>query len=68
MKWKLSPLFIVLISNFGFTANEEKNDKECQDSFLCTPSEKCLYYQEQINEIKKTEKVETKNEILSTLR
>ena len=68
MNWWLSLSFIFLTPNFESNASDEKNDKECQESFLCSPSENCPYYQEQISEIRNASKYETKNEILSSLR
>ena len=68
MSWRLLTLFAVLILNFDFIGNEEKNDKESKDTFLCTSSKSCQYYQEQVKEIRNAERVETKNEILFTLR
>ena len=56
-------------SNLEFIVNEEEtNDSECQEFFLCIPSESCQYYQEQLIEITKTDRIQSKNDILSNLR
>ena len=68
MKWRTIIQILVWISNFESTVNEDINDKECQESYLCTPIENCQYYQEQLNEITETKRIETKNEILAILR
>ena len=68
MKWKMLILIILLVSSFSPSSSQEQNDKECQDSYSCTPNENCQFYQEQISELTRSKVIETKNKILTTLR
>ena len=56
---------IVLLSS---RISADNVDKECEESFLCSPSESCEFYQQQITEIQKARKAETKREIFTKLR
>ena len=67
----LDMIFCVLILVFllsYLSPISTNDDKECQESYTCSPSENCLFYQEQITKIKSVTKIETKNEILTNLR
>ena len=58
----LSCLAIVL------TFSNDNDDKECEESFLCSPSESCEFYQMQLTQIQKARNAETKREIFTNLR
>ena len=68
MKWIITLDLFLWFLNFEFIVNEATSDSECKESFLCIQSENCQYYQEQLVEITKTERIQTKNDILSNLR
>ena len=60
-------VWILVFFSSSFSQSSS-NDIECQESYRCSQSENCEFYQEQITRIKTERKIETKNEILSTLR
>ena len=60
------PFIVVLLSSRIISADNV--DKECEESFLCSPSESCDFYQQLITEIQKARKAETKREIFTKLR
>ena len=43
-------------------------DQECEASSVCSPSEDCEYYQQQIKNITTVRRTEVKNQILQHLR
>ena len=47
---------------------DDSFDQPCEESFLCSPSEDCQYYQQQIKNITTVKRTEIKNEILQHLR
>ena len=60
--------FLILVFISSYFSSIYSNDKECQETYRCSQSEDCQFYQEQITRIKTETKVETKNEILTNLR
>ena len=59
-------VFIGLLISRIFSADIE--DRDCEESFWCSPSESCEFYQQQLIQIQNTREVETKKEIFSKLR
>ena len=61
-------VFISFTALCVLTLRDDNDDKECEESFLCSPSESCEFYQTQVTQIQKARNAETKREIFTNLR